>query len=363
MKMSNLKRTIAGLLATVMVLGGALSVTAADPKTVSGNGSTTSSDSASGNGYAEGFLDKEVFKVVVPSVSADDLTFTMDPQGLLKVAGVSGANGAGDLLFLKAADPSKSGDITVKNKSSFPISVSLDVTVDSGKVALVSENAALADVTVPSIFMQVSDGTNNTTVSESTTTVTVSLDSVRYEIVLSDKATYEAAPATLKDHSVISGNSGNYYAYQPADPSDSNDVTFNISGATDTVADWSAVTNPASNIQIVWNIAKYEEAANTSITSGATASSETGVDFEMTFTKGSASTLTFAFAAPDTAISSVGVANTLSEAAVANTKVTKTADTVVVDGSYVSTQPSGTVRYIKVTCDGGTVIVVKMIVA
>lgn len=122
--------------------------------------SAPASGTLAGSGDIEGYVDKDVFTVTLPAIA--NVNFSIDPQELklatqtedakYQVDGSDATQGYGHMVLFKDAegnDVTKSGDITVVNKSTYAVDVRLDVkltglekTGDNGyKIKVVNESA------------------------------------------------------------------------------------------------------------------------------------------------------------------------------------------------------------------------------
>ena len=128
-----IKKSIAATSALAMALSIAPLAGAADGETDIENakGNVTVTD------QFEGYVDKKVFNVVLPTVSS--ITFTLDPQGLLNIAD-SGkyTQKTGAVYFSNTGDSysDTSDAIEVTNQSSYDVNANIKLTVtnteDSG---------------------------------------------------------------------------------------------------------------------------------------------------------------------------------------------------------------------------------------
>jgi hypothetical protein len=139
------KRFLSGIVAVTMVFASVLSVNAAE---------TVPEQSTEGKGAGEGYVNKYVRDVVVPTNALD---FIVDPQGLLKASNSSttkykvGLNDVnknnetddrteGFIYFSSLKSDGKTGikstfvDLVVENKSSYNVSVTPKITYTDGKV-------------------------------------------------------------------------------------------------------------------------------------------------------------------------------------------------------------------------------------
>lgn len=235
---------------------------------------TGTSGDLNSDSQLEGYVDKTVYDITVPTIAEDGLDFTVDPQGLLKIAD----NGAGDyniasgaVYFANSAGgfSNTSDEIKIFNNSSFAIDVSLDVTVkakDAG-ITLV-EQAALSGATDPSLYLGliVDGGAAEAITADTYEGTPVTLDAV--EEVTSDsnkgymiKASDSPFPG-LED--ATPSPNEKYYTYALTSSyvlgTDGDSVAYKLEGACDdaSTADWSNVATNVLSAQIVWSVEAEE---------------------------------------------------------------------------------------------------------
>lgn len=235
-----------------------------DPGQASGN--------IGGNGQLEGYVNKDVFRIVVPTVS--DVDFTADPQGLLNIAASAEyTGGAGAVYFANAGAggtvtySDKSDPITVINKSSYDVDVNLDVTVTAGDVELVADKADLATATVPSLYMGVitDNGTAATIDEASFKTDAKKVNGVpEVSGSVTKGYTIKASTTDPGDGTVVSP-SGQYYSFGLTDDfqdSDAAKVSYQLTAACDKTADWSKVDDNI-DVSVVWSCKKHANGPTT----------------------------------------------------------------------------------------------------
>ena len=117
-----------------------------------------------GDGSLEGYVNKEVFRVVLPTIQ--NVNFTLDPQGLLKAADSTKYSiGPGAVYFENAGSSGSSYSntsdaIKILNKSSYDVEVGLSVTLDNGDIKL-ADKAALATANEPSLYLGLTTDTGS----------------------------------------------------------------------------------------------------------------------------------------------------------------------------------------------------------
>lgn len=258
-------------MATLMALSSTVMAFAADETAEPATGSV------SGDGTLEGFVDKEVFTVTLPTTSTID--FKLDPQELLlatkstaKLDGSALAAGYGSKILFVDGDnfTSKSADITVVNKSTFDV----DVTIGAKLTGLSTDNYNI-DVLDASaddfdfgdstaITMAITPSTNKLTGTTPGTAVAgtaTALTSAENGITLTETV---AVSDDVDKAYEVTGTTGSYSYGLKADTSAVafNTVTFNLSGTVNTAADWtnfSKATNAALGVEITYSVSKHSD--------------------------------------------------------------------------------------------------------
>lgn len=230
--------------------------------------------SIEGEGQLEGYVNKEAFRIVLPTVK--NINFTLDPQGLLNKSDATKYTNAnkGAIYFTNAPTTengsatysSTSDEIKFLNKSSYPVEVELSVELDTGDDIKLVGNSALATVTEPSINLQlVQDaGTPADILTSSYTTQTPAVVAKVPEIgetVDGAAATkgYEITSSTTPIEGVTKSPNGYYYTYSlnsTFTDADAKGVVYKLTGSCDSTADWSKIGTEAVTAKIAWSVNK-----------------------------------------------------------------------------------------------------------
>lgn len=271
MKSQKIARLIALATAATMMLAPA-TVFAADTTDKAG-----AAGSIGGEGQLEGYVNKDAFRVVLPTIT--DVNFTLDPQGLLNKSDSTKYTNTnkGAIYFTNAptaggstATYSNTSDpIKFLNKSSYDVDVELSVTLDTGDVALVA-NDALAAATAPSLNLQLtpvdSEGTDGTAVDITTASYTIPTPATVAKVPEVDGSTvtkgYEIKSSQNAVEGVEPSPNGYYYTYGLTDDfsdTDAKGVAYKLSGSCDSTADWSKINTSAVSAKIAWTITKSGE--------------------------------------------------------------------------------------------------------
>lgn len=359
MRKSNISKFIAATTAATMLLTPA-TVFAADV-----TDPAAASSSVSGDGSLEGYVNKDVFCVVLPTIS--DVNFTLDPQGLLaKADSTKYKQSTGAVYFENdpasgSTDPTYSGtskDIKFINKSSYAVEVGLSVTLNTGDVSL-SAKDALASATVPSLYLGLIKDTDAavaiTSDSYDSTAATVAaVPEVDGSTVTKG---YEITSSSTAIEGVTQSPNGYYYSYSLTSgfaDSDAKNVVYKLEGQCDTKADWSKINTKAVTASIAWTI---EKAGQPKISGSAYSRSNTANTYTLTnFTGKTISSI-------GVSVDGTSVAGTLPTEAYS---VDASSTTLTIDGtknSVIGAGGVGGVRYFIITLDDGTVLKLSVNVA
>lgn len=241
--------------------------------------SEPASGSASGNGTLEGFIDKDVFTVTLPTVSS--LDFTIDPQELMlatssskKLDSSALSTGYGSkILFTSGSDfASKSPDITVVNKSTFGVDVKVDAkltglasTEDGYDIKVLDPDADDFDFgTTTAITMGLTPTANTLTGSTAGSPVTGTATYLNDTAEGISVTSTVAVSSSIDDAYEVKGSTGNYSYAIKSDVSSVafNTVTFNLAGTVNTDADWtkfSEADSTALKVEITYSVSRHAD--------------------------------------------------------------------------------------------------------
>lgn len=315
----------------------ALSPMSAMAETVESN--SPASGNQTGNGSLEGYVNKDVFAVVLPTATEATFKFTLDPQGLIAESQTSSAakddfksatveEGA-TLLFKNTNGnyTSKSDTLTAKNKGTSPVDVSVEADAQNIDPSVKLSSSETFDGTDPAIYLALTSGSTTNTMDTDTkkATLKTSLSGVNSE-------NYQ-----------VKYNTDKYEYVLKDDVADSEfpKVDFNLTGASNKAADWSTVTQ-VGNVNVKWTLTKATNVAPS-------------VQTEATYTRNSDSDITIPFnlgagdSAATTATATVSSDNkTFASAASA---VYVSGSNIVIGKTVWNSLSAGAKRYIKVTFD------------
>lgn len=222
-----------------------------------------------GSGNVEGIVNKDVFKVVLPTVATDDTTFNfiLDPQGLIKdTNGAKYTNATFDeeAKGLYFANPQDGG--STKYMASSPALTA----INKGTVAVdVTLTAAAKDLVAEDKSYTIGLAADDTFADDKTTSVYLALVSGGQTAALSDKGatitdSLDAAPSDA--YAVTYNSTNSKYEYGLTDAAKAADYTgfdsldFNLSGACNTAADWAAAEDATPSVEVTWTLTKHFEA-------------------------------------------------------------------------------------------------------
>ena len=245
--MRNWKRAMAVAMAATMVMGSSSLVLAEDMNT-EGTGT--------GTGSVEGSVSTDVFQVVVPTDAGTAFNFTLDPEGLIAKTNEA-AHGGGDKYQDDAtvffANTGADGNQTYSNTSD-----TITLTNKGTKLAKVTLNASMTDI--DDITMATSDTFADDAVSLYLAVVDENDDSTAIDADGEEiTAVISAAPEGAYEYKYDSDNTA--YAYELK--GDLTGITFDeysfkLTGACNSGADWSELTDAAPVVTVTWEVEAYE---------------------------------------------------------------------------------------------------------
>ena len=361
-----LKRMVAFAMAATLVLGnGALAFAAGD---ASGTGGAT------GTGSQEGHVDKKVVSVTLPANTTSTYNYKVDPERLVPTASgplrtsYTGATFTDDAKVYGVYFASSSAASTVyKNESETrkvtnKSSVDIDLTV---KAEFVSQ--AATDIKV--IGDTEAAGVNFTTSGGVTAGVlymqlkmTTGAAAVTKGITNTTAAELTATIGGKEDNFGLF-TSGDGYEYREKAQSDLVDWDFaEISLLGKCTYAESSDTLTAPDVQVTWSWADPTATPSVSLTGG-TKSSASGVDFDVTFNKGTAKKCDFVGLDSGETLSSVKWGTSLSDMTSTSTNIPLSGVSFTINSNMWGSAAAGDVKYIKLTTSKGTAYVVKVTVA
>lgn len=223
-----------------------------DPDTASGN--------TTGTGAVEGYVDPDVFTVVLPvdDSTAPTFKFTLDPQKLLHAT--DSTNYADeDATVLFGTKTGTSDALEVKNKGNVVVDVSVTATASdlaaadsSYTIPLVADDKFTGDNST-SLYLGLKIGDKDAVAldaaNSNAATVTTSLEGV-------DEENFEIKVNT-------SGSNKVYTKELKSGVTDFPSTSFSMVGACNGKADWSAATAATPSVALTWTLTKATDVAPT----------------------------------------------------------------------------------------------------
>ncbi|MDE6433395.1 MAG: hypothetical protein K2L07_04125 [Lachnospiraceae bacterium] len=221
-----------------------------------------------GSGDVEGIVNKDVFKVVLPTVAAGDTTFNfiLDPQGLIKdTDGSKYTNATFDAAAkgLYFANPQDGGStkymasspaLTATNKGTVDVDVTLTATADADSlkdadkgytIGLAADDTFANDKTT-SVYLALVSGDQTAALTADGATITDTLaaaPSDAYEV------TYNSTSSKYEYGLTAAAQAADYTGFKSLD--------FNLTGACNTDADWAVAEDAAPSVNVAWTLEKH----------------------------------------------------------------------------------------------------------
>ncbi|MBQ3558759.1 MAG: hypothetical protein IJA07_04515 [Agathobacter sp.] len=263
--MKQFKKLIACVMAATLVLGST---------TVFFGAETSKEGTLGGEADFEGSVNTEVFNVVAPTVSATDevFDFILDPEGLIEITSGNAYSTDGSVefatygsMYFKVTEDQydvKSQALTVTNKSSVDVNITLNATVTvpatNASIALSEDANWAATDDALEIYLAVA---------------TVEDDEIATESAIATKSdnkytgNVEAELASFNAYKVVYNATTETYDYVIDENVEATPATYSfcVTGACNSNADWSDYDNTGNpTISVVWTVemegAEVEEA-------------------------------------------------------------------------------------------------------
>lgn len=239
----NVKRFVSLFLSITMITSSSVSVMAESL----GQGSET------GIGEVEGSVKTEIYQVILPTDTKGIFDFILDPQGLINKTGGAAYGGkkfeTDSTVFFERKDGeteedynSKSDFVTITNKSSIAVNISLHVSISPSSIEgiMMTNDKEFNGDTDASLYLAVTDGENEVPIGQEGVAIDVTLD---------------AAPEGAYEY--IYDGEKNEYVYKLR-----NDVggiefsqySFQLTGAANGKGDWSELLEAKPEVTVTWEI-------------------------------------------------------------------------------------------------------------
>lgn len=359
--MKNFKKLTALATAATMLISGSLTAFAAEE--------VNSSGGDTGQGGYEGFVDKtSAFSVDVPTDAANVFDFFVDPNGLLEATDYAhlGEDVSEDdfedgatLFFTRTVTGSvtekygkNSDSVTLTNRSSYEVNVEVSATITGADGITLSDSDEITGDD-PTLYLAiVADDGDDTTVP-----------------IISTGGVLTGTIDGQEDNFEVQWDAdGQKYVFRLIKDTDEENPTipwetlsFNLTGAcggkwTDAQADVAPV------VSLTWKITDPKAAPTLTLSNG-TASSDPGVDFDVTFTKGTASTYTFTGLGDGVTLSSVTWGASATDITSVSANLPLSGASFTINGVMWGSASSGDAKYIKLTTSDSQTFVIKVIIA
>lgn len=256
--MKSFKKITAATLTMAMIA--ASSVTALAEETPA----DPNSGSLGGTGTVEGVVNKDVFKVKLPTVAEGATTFNyiMDPQGLIKATAAAAHTGKtfkdGDSVYFEnvSGTPTENYSATsdalkITNMSTMAVDVTLEASVAAVDGLIMADSATFeADDVATKLYLAIIGGEG-----DSAQTKAIKTDSV--------KVTAQMAAAADGSYKVSYNTTDGEYVYDLTDAAKAEDYagfstySFKLTGACNTNkdADWTELKDANPEVTVVWSVA------------------------------------------------------------------------------------------------------------
>lgn len=239
----NVKRFVLLFLSITMIMSSSVSVRAESL----GQGSET------GIGEVEGSVKTDIYQVILPTETDGIFDFILDPQGLINKTGGVAYGGkkfeTGSTVFFERKDGeteedynSKSDFVTITNKSSIAVDVSLHVSISPSSIEgiMMTNDKEFNGDTDESLYLAVTDGENEVPIGQEGVAIDVTID---------------AAPEGAYEYTY--DGEKNEYVYKLR-----NDVggiefsqySFQLTGAANGKGDWSELLEAKPEVTVTWEI-------------------------------------------------------------------------------------------------------------
>lgn len=215
-------------------------------------------DEKTGVGEVEGSVKQDIYQVVLPTVTEDMFNFIIDPQGLINKTEGAAYDGKsfeeGGTLFFERKDgdvkedySSTSDAITIENRSSMAIDVSVEVKVDKESLEgiVLTDDKEFTDDKGASLYLALTDGEE---------VIPISADGVSMNV------TVDAAPEGAYEYA-YDEESGEYTYEMSSDLEgiEFPEYSFRLVGAANGKGDWSELMGAVPKISVSWRIAPKSE--------------------------------------------------------------------------------------------------------
>lgn len=200
-----------------------------------------------GDGNLEGYVEEDAFCVILPTTTAADLAFVLDPQGLLEIGEDTEYSGAekGKIAFTANEGEASSKVIYATNKSSSDVRFDVDVTITNASpvaVTFVDSEDTVETPTTDALNVYFAAVPEGAKIADTSSVTSAPSDTIAFAADASGKSSLSYIIDGKKDNYNIIKTDGVYsYAIKDEieDTTDWNTVGFTLTGACNSQADWS----------------------------------------------------------------------------------------------------------------------------
>lgn len=353
MSAKRMRKLLTVVLSTSMVLG--CTITAFADTSVEGQGD-----------YEGGAVQFPIISCTLPTIDENAYDYIADPNGLIaatSAAHYGGATFTGSTgVFFKTTDAQGDTKATYTEKSK--------------AFTVTSQNARDLDVTVK--LEQKTAGSDIIEYADSATFENTDKANKLY-LAVTDGAQSNAKTAALSSSAAatltttVPGVPGNYeqkwvenegykYALKTEGLADWGTCSYNLTGALNKNATWEdGVTFPV--IKVTWSFAEHSDTPALSLSNGTANTSDAGIDFDVTFAKGTAKTFTFTGLGEGVTLKSVTWGTSASEMTSTTSNIPLSGASFTINANMWGSAAANDVKYIKITASDDTVKVIKVTIS
>lgn len=298
--MLNYKKYLAAALAATMVVGSStVAFAATSPSNFEMSGSDVKTEdrdedhatgTINGAGSVEGYVEKDVFKVEVPTIPENStlFNFILDPQGLIEATQGAAYNTAagsnvtfttGTTMYFKNDIDKAAGGEDYSNKSDYvELKNKGTVDVDASVTAKLTELGSIKMATSDTFTSTDEDASIYLALVDDQTTPATKVLTADAAGVTLDGGTI-AASATPDFYTVeYSETEGYTYVLDPTVNATFNSFKFALTGASNEYGDWSKLTEAAPKVQVVWSVVAHVDPTAPSIATTSYANTGAAID-------------------------------------------------------------------------------------
>lgn len=257
MKRKNLSKFVA------LAMAGAMMIVPIPASAAEVDSEDAAQGTTTGTGDVEGIVNKDVFKVELPTVATGDTTFNfiLDPQGLIKdtngtaYTNATFAPDAKGLYFANAKDDgsteykASSPALSAKNKGTTDVDVTLTAAAKdlsgTGYSIGLSDSDAFADKST-SVYLAMVSGSQTAPLTKTGAKITSTLNAApadAYEV------TYNSTDSKYEYGLTAAAQAAGYTGFDSLD--------FNLVGACNTNADWASAKDATPGVDVAWELERH----------------------------------------------------------------------------------------------------------